>query len=69
MKHIYRRFKPIGDRKTMDKFEALCEHKNLSREDLIIILCAIELNQNIFQQSDLVNALKGETYERIASFQ
>lgn len=59
MKHIYRRFKPIGDRKTMDKFEVLCERKNLSREDLIIILCAIELNRNIFQQSDLVNALKG----------
>ena len=51
MKNLYRRFVPIGDEKTMDKFEVLCERKNLSREDLILILKAIELNPNIFPPS------------------
>lgn len=52
MENLYRRFVPIGDEKIMDKFEALCERKNLSRDDLILILKAIKLNPNIFQQSD-----------------
>lgn len=34
----------------MDRFEALCERKNLSRADLILILKAIKLNPNIFQE-------------------
>lgn len=53
METLYRRFVPIGNKKIMDKFEVLCEHKNLSRDDLILILKAVELNPNTFPQSDL----------------
>lgn len=41
----YRRFIPIGTEKQMDKFKTLVEEKNLSREDLTVILRAITLNQ------------------------
>lgn len=47
-KKIWRRFIPIGDKEEMDRFESLVEEKNLSREDLIVILRAIKLNKNIF---------------------
>lgn len=52
MEKSYRRFVPVGNERTMDKFEALCKRKNLSVDDLILILQAIELNSNIFPQSD-----------------
>lgn len=41
----YRRFIPIGTEKQMDKLKTLVEEKNLSREDLAVILRAITLNQ------------------------
>ena len=47
-KPIWRRFIPIGSKEEMDRFESLIEEKNLSREDLIVILKAIKLNKNIF---------------------
>ena len=43
----YRRFIPIGTEKQMDKFKTLVEEKNLSREDLAVILRAIKLNPDI----------------------
>ena len=44
---IYRRFIPIGTPEEMDKFHSLVEEKNLSREDLKLILKAIKLNSDI----------------------
>ncbi len=44
---IYRRFIPIGTAEEMDKFRSLTEEKNLSREDLHVILRAIKLNPDI----------------------
>lgn len=44
---IYRRFIPIGTAEEMDKFHSLTEEKNLSREDLRVILRAIKLNPDI----------------------
>ena len=44
---IYRRFIPIGTEEQMDKFQTLSEEKNLSRDDLALILQAIKLNPDI----------------------
>lgn len=44
---IYRRFIPIGTEEQMDKFQTLSEEKNLSRDDLAVILRAIKLNPDI----------------------
>ncbi len=44
---IYRRFVSIGTKEEMDKFHSLVEEKNLSREDLKLILKAIKLNPDI----------------------
>lgn len=49
MKSEMRRFIPIGDEKTMDKFNALCGRKNLSRDDVILILKAVKLNPEVNQ--------------------
>ncbi len=46
---ILRRFKLINE-KNKDKLLALIEEKNLSREDLILILSSISLNQDIHLQ-------------------
>ncbi len=43
----FRRFIPIGTAEEMDKFQSLVEEKNLSREDLRVILRAIRLNPDI----------------------
>lgn len=43
---IWRRFMPIGTKEEMDRFGALIEEKNLSREDVRIILRAVRLNPN-----------------------
>lgn len=51
---IWRRFIPIGSKEEMDKFETLIEEKNLTREDLLIILRAIELNKNVKKQMEEV---------------
>jgi len=47
MEPIYRRFIPIGTKEEMDRLESLAEEKNLSREDLAVILRAIKLNPDI----------------------
>lgn len=44
---IFRRFVPIGTEEEMDRFRSLVEEKNLSREDLRVILRAIKLNSDI----------------------
>lgn len=44
---LYRRFVPIGTEEEMDRFHSLVEEKNLSREDLRLILRAIKLNPDI----------------------
>ena len=46
-KALLRRFIPIGTKEEMDKFNSLAEEKNLSREDLTVILRAIKLNPDI----------------------
>lgn len=46
-KSFLRRFIPIGTAEEMDKFRSLAEEKNLSREDLRVILQAIKLNPDI----------------------
>ncbi len=46
VKGEWRRFKP-KDSKNLDRLQSLIEKKNLSREDLILILSTIELNQNV----------------------
>lgn len=47
MKPDFRRFTRIGTRKDLDKLRYLVEEKNLSREDLILILKTIKLNPDI----------------------
>lgn len=47
MDEIYRRFIPIGTVEEMDRFKSLVEEKNLSREDMRVILQAIKLNPDI----------------------
>ncbi len=47
MKLIYRRFIPIGTEEEMDKLESLVEEKNLSHEDLLLILRTIKRNPDI----------------------
>ena len=46
-KALLRRFIPIGTKEEMDKFNSLAEEKNLSRDDLAVILRAIKLNPDI----------------------
>lgn len=43
----YRRFTIIDDEQK-EAFENLVANKNLSREDLILILSTVKLNQDIF---------------------
>lgn len=45
----YRHFKIIND-ENKEAFESLVTDKNLSREDLILILSTIEINRDIFQE-------------------
>lgn len=44
---IWRRFVPIGTKEEMDRLNILIKEKNLSREDLMIILSALKINPNI----------------------
>lgn len=48
---ILRRFRLINE-ENKDKLLTLIEEKNLSREDLILILSSIKLNQDIYLQFD-----------------
>ena len=48
---ILRRFQVINE-KNKDKLLTLIEKKNLSREDLVLILSSISLNQDIHLQFD-----------------
>lgn len=57
MKWLYKRFIPIGTEEIMDRFEALCERKNLSKIDLILILSAIQLNPSISVDDELKHAV------------
>lgn len=51
---IWRRFVPIGNKEEMDRFETLVEEKNLTREDLMVIFRALELNKNMKKQMEEV---------------
>ena len=44
---IWRRFIPIGTKEEMDRLQRLIYEKNLSREDLLLILHTLKLNPNI----------------------
>lgn len=46
-KFILRRFEWINEKKNKDKLLTLIEKKNLSREDLVLILSSISLDQDI----------------------
>lgn len=41
---IFRRFVPIGTSDDMDKFAALLVEKNITRDDLLLILRSVKLN-------------------------
>lgn len=41
---IFRRFTPIGTTEDMDKFTALLVEKNITRDDLLLILRSVKLN-------------------------
>ena len=41
---IFRRFIPIGTTEDMDKFTALLVEKNITRDDLLLILRSVKLN-------------------------
>ena len=41
---IFRRFIPIGTTEYMDKFTALLVEKNITRDDLLLILRSVKLN-------------------------
>lgn len=49
----YRRFIPIGDKKEMDRLNRVIVEKNLSKNDLIIILKAIKLNPDMALNPDI----------------
>lgn len=49
MEELFRRFE-VKDEKNLDKFKDLVDEKNLSREDLILILETISLKENTFPQ-------------------
>jgi hypothetical protein len=44
---MYRRFKKVGNEEEMKKVSQLVNDKNLTREDLLLILKSLEVNQNI----------------------
>ncbi len=41
---IFRKFVPIGITEDMDKFTALLVEKNITRDDLLLILRSVKLN-------------------------
>lgn len=45
---IFRRFIPIGATEDMDKFTALLVEKNITRDDLLLILRSVKLNSGAF---------------------
>lgn len=47
MESFFRRFMLIGTKKDLDKLRFLVKEKNLSREDLTLILTTIKLNPDI----------------------
>lgn len=49
MDELFRRFE-VKDEKNLDKFKDLVNEKNLSREDLILILETISLREDTFLQ-------------------
>lgn len=49
MEELFRRFEII-DKKNLDKLKVLVDEKNLSREDLILILQTISLKEDIVPQ-------------------
>lgn len=56
--HELRRFRFItDDEKKKDKFNELVDSKNLSREDLVLILTTITLNFDIFPREQLKKIL------------
>lgn len=58
MEEKMRRFRYITDDETKrDKFKELLDSKNLSREDLMLILTTIDLNFDIFPQDSLMKIL------------
>lgn len=46
MEELFRRFE-VKDENNLDKFKALLDEKNLSREDLILILETVSLKEVI----------------------
>ena len=53
-----RRFRYLTDDEgKRDRFNELIQSKNLSREDLVLILTTIDLNFDIFPQADLERIL------------
>lgn len=49
MEELFRRFE-VKDEKNLDKFKDLVDEKNLSREDLILIMETISLKEDTFPQ-------------------
>lgn len=49
MEELFRRFE-VKDEKNLDKFKDLVNEKNLSREDLILILETVSLKEDTFPQ-------------------
>lgn len=62
MDELFRRFE-VKDEKNLDKFKDLVEEKNLSREDLILILETISLTEDVYLARD-VEELIIETDEK-----
>ena len=46
---LFRRFE-VKNEKNLDKFKVLVDEKNLSREDLILILKTVSLKEDTFPQ-------------------
>lgn len=46
-KELFRRFE-VKDKKNLDKLKKLVDEKNLSREDLILILRTVSLREDTF---------------------
>lgn len=64
-KSILHRFIRIGTKEEMDKLNSLAEEKNLSKDDLTLILRAIKLNPTI--AADTIIEKMADDFSRILS--
>ena len=66
--HIYRRFIVKGDDKQLKSFENMIVEKQLSREDLKLILQTIKLNPDVEKQNNYIKKSEAKTINGLKIF-